>query len=209
MLPKFVQHIIDDTSVHKVSPVHFREKIYKHLIRLSPSDRYLRFGHSVKDEGIRKYVDKMTNKDYIFVIFNDRLQIIAMAHLANYPNDVAEIGFSVNAEDRKKDFATKLFNRAMLTAKVLEIKELIVYFLPENKAMYKTAQKFGMSIVSEDGDMKGKYKVENVTNCDMIEYAISQQMNIFDFLMKTSTSQFKLLKKLFINVPPKEIKKDD
>lgn len=206
MLPKFVQHIIDDRSVHKISPATFREKIYKHLLRLSPADRYLRFGHSVKDEGIRKYVDKMTEEDFIFVIFNDDLQIIAMAHLANYPNKISELGFSVNKEDRKKDLASKLFNRAMLAAKVLEIQELFVYFLPENKAMYKTAKKFGMVITNEDGEMKGKYKLTNLTNCDLIEFAVAQQLNIFDFLMKANISQFKLLKTLFVNEDIKEIK---
>lgn len=199
MLNKFVKHIIDDCSVHKIRPSSFREKIYKHLVRLPPEDRYLRFGYTIRDEAIRKYVDKISDENSIFVIFNDDLQIIAMAHLSVEPDKVAELGFSVNKECRKKNFASKLFERAMLTAKVLNLKEMFVTFLPENNAMRESAKKFGMKITNVDGDMNGRLKLTEITGPELFEYALVHQVNIFDFILKTNLSQFRFLRRALMN----------
>ena len=193
---KVVKRIIDDKDVHKVSALVYREKIYKHLIRLSPEDRYLRFGYTVGNEAIKKYVDKISPDDNTFVIVNDDLQIIAMAHMSIDENKIGEIGFSVNKECRKKNHATKLFQRALITAKVLGLTELYVVFLPENRAMRESAQKFGMEIQKVDGDMTGRKKLKQISPIELFEYAIAQQMNLFDFIVKANFSQFRLLKRV-------------
>ncbi len=60
-----------------------RHRILSHLLELEPSDRYLRFGHPATDEQIRKYVMSLDfQRDEVFGIFNRRLQLIAVAHLA-------------------------------------------------------------------------------------------------------------------------------
>src|SRR5688572_2200958 len=63
-----------------------RPRIAAHLMALDPHDRYLRFGHPATDEQIAKYVDTIDfERDEVFGIFNRRLELIAMAHLANAP----------------------------------------------------------------------------------------------------------------------------
>src|SRR5690606_38914678 len=61
----------------------YRERITQHLLQLDPADRYLRFGYAANDEQIRRYADQLDfERDEIFGIYNRRLELIAMAHLA-------------------------------------------------------------------------------------------------------------------------------
>ena len=51
--------------------------------RLSEHDRYLRFGYAASDAQIARYVDQLDfDRDEVFGIFNRRLELVAMAHLA-------------------------------------------------------------------------------------------------------------------------------
>jgi hypothetical protein len=55
----------------------------EHLLALPPPDRYLRFGYAASDEQIGRYVDQLNfERDELFGIFNRKLELIAMAHLA-------------------------------------------------------------------------------------------------------------------------------
>ena len=66
--------------------VNHRERIAKHLLSLDPQDRYLRFGYLAQDEHIQRYVEKLDfERDEIFGIYNRKLELIAMAHLAHQP----------------------------------------------------------------------------------------------------------------------------
>ena len=68
--------------IRKLSPRH-RPKILQHLVRLEPQDRYLRFGYPATDEQIGRYVDGLNFvRDEIYGVFNRRLELVAMAHLA-------------------------------------------------------------------------------------------------------------------------------
>ena len=72
-------------------------------------DRYLRFGHPAVDAQIGRYVDLIDfDRDEVFGVFNRRLQLIAMAHLA-YLGDsqrphAAEFGVSVLPRYRGRGF---------------------------------------------------------------------------------------------------------
>jgi hypothetical protein len=60
-----------------------RQRIGEHLLALTPSDRYLRFGHAIGDGQITRYAQTLDfERDELFGVFNRRLQVIAMAHLA-------------------------------------------------------------------------------------------------------------------------------
>ena len=62
-----------------------RARIRAHLLGLDEHDRYLRFGFAASDAQISHYADALDfERDELFGIFNRRLDLIAMAHLA-YP----------------------------------------------------------------------------------------------------------------------------
>ena len=77
-----------------------RARIATHLLALESQDRYLRFGFTASDAQVQRYVDSLNfERDEIFGIYNRRLELIAMAHLARACDDelksCAEFGVSV------------------------------------------------------------------------------------------------------------------
>ena len=68
--------------VRSLGPRH-RPRIERHLLGLDTQDRYWRFGYNAGDERIRLYVrDLDFERDELFGVFNRRLEIVALAHLA-------------------------------------------------------------------------------------------------------------------------------
>ena len=90
--------------IRSLGPRH-RERIVAHLLVAGRASRYLRFGYPASDAQIVRYVDTIDfDHDEVFGIFNRRLELIAMAHLAYRPADAdprptrsAEFGVSVHA----------------------------------------------------------------------------------------------------------------
>jgi len=87
-LPDSPNHVPDKPNwtwipIRSLGPRH-RERITSHLLSLPESDRYLRFGYAATDGQLSKYVDMLDfEQDEVFGIFNRRLELIAMAHLAH------------------------------------------------------------------------------------------------------------------------------
>jgi GNAT superfamily N-acetyltransferase len=134
-----------------------RPRIAAHLRQLSEHDRYLRFGYPATDEQVCKYVDMLDfERDEMFGIFNRRLELIAMAHLANSPDKagegrrMAEFGVSVLAHGRRRRYGARLFEHAVLHARNRGVDSLFIHALSENTAMLKIAKNAG-AVVQRDG----------------------------------------------------------
>src|SRR4029453_6562458 len=110
--------------IRSLGPRH-RERILAHLLALDDRARYLRFGHHATNAQIARYVDTLDfEHDEVFGIFNRRLELIAMAHLAYRKTDAArgraasaEFGVSVLTKTRRRGFGRRLFEHAMLHAR--------------------------------------------------------------------------------------------
>ncbi len=143
--------------IRSLAPRH-RERIAAHLIGLPDTDRYLRFGYPATDTQISKYVDMLDfEHDEVFGIFNRRLVLVALAHLAHpgvEPNghrqDIAEFGVSVLPRARGRGFGHRLFEHAVLHARNRGVQRLMVHTLSENNAMLRIAKSAGAS-VERDG----------------------------------------------------------
>src|SRR5687768_18474258 len=114
-----------------------RSRIAHHLLELDEHDRYLRFGYQANDEQIERYVAQLDfERDEIFGIFNRRLQLIAMAHLAfiHEPDAVpaAEFGVSVLKQARGRGFGARLFDRAVMHARNEGVELMFIHALSEN-----------------------------------------------------------------------------
>lgn len=60
-----------------------RKRMLTHLLALSEFDRHRRFGQVATDEQIRGYVDRIDfARDELFGVFDMRLRLVAVAHLA-------------------------------------------------------------------------------------------------------------------------------
>ena len=70
--------------IRSLAPRH-RDRITRHLLELPERDRYLRFGYMASDSQIAQYVQQLDfERDEVLGIFNRRLRLLAMAHLAYF-----------------------------------------------------------------------------------------------------------------------------
>jgi RimJ/RimL family protein N-acetyltransferase len=122
-----------------------------HLLALGEDDRYMRFGHHASDEQIEHYVKSLRfGHDQLLGIFDRRLQLIAVAHLALSTHmqdfETAEFGVSVLRHARGRGYGGRLFARSMVYARNSGITHLVVHSLSENAPMIRIAQRAGAQI---------------------------------------------------------------
>ena len=134
-----------------------RPRISAHLKRLAPQDRYLRFGYPATDEQIENYVNQLNfARDDIYGVFNRRLEIVAMAHLAFSVDPewatCAEFGVSVDLRMRGKGLGARLFDRAVMHARNQGVGLLFIHALSENTAMLKIARQSGARVVRDGSE---------------------------------------------------------
>ena len=132
-----------------------RPKIAAHLKSLGTQDRYLRFGYPATDEQIDGYVAQLNfARDDIYGVFNRRLQIVSMAHLAFSVDPqwatCAEFGVSVDLKMRGRGLGARMFDRAMTHARNEGVSLMFIHALSENTPMLKIARKAGAR-VERDG----------------------------------------------------------
>ena len=172
-----------------------RPKIAAHLKSLGTQDRYLRFGYPATDEQIDCYVAKLDFvRDDIYGVFNRRLQIVSMAHLAFSVDPqwatCAEFGVSVDLKMRGRGLGARMFDRAMTHARNEGVSLMFIHALSENTPMLKIARKAGAR-VERDGSESDAYLSLQPANLDsqMHEF-LEEGMADLDFQIKTRARQF-------------------
>lgn len=172
-----------------------RTRIAAHLLALDERDRYLRFGYAAKDTQIQSYVAQLNfERDEIFGIYNRRLQLIAVAHLAMSVNAKqvrsAEFGVSVISKSRGRGLGARLFERAALSASNAGIEIMFIQALNENAAMLSIARKAG-AIVERDGAESEAYLKLPTGNLDtQLAEIIAEQAAQIDYQIKLQAKQF-------------------
>lgn len=139
-----------------------RRRILDHLLELDEHDRYLRFGYKATTEQIQHYVASIDFKrDEVFGIFNSKLHLVAMAHLAAMPGQgphgdgssrgrAMEFGVSVLKAGRGKGLGLRLFEHAITHARNQHASHMMIHALSENAPMLKIAAKAG-AVIERDG----------------------------------------------------------
>ncbi len=172
-----------------------RDAIAQHLMALDDRDRYLRFGYMATDEQVRRYVDTLDfERDDIFGIFNRRLQLIAMAHLAFSPNPeasaCAEFGVSVLAHARGRGYGARLFDRAMVRARNEGVELLFVHALSENAAMIRIARKAGAAIERDGSETEAHLRLPPATLDSRVSELLEEQVAQTDYRLKQQVKTF-------------------
>ena len=173
-----------------------RERIAHHLLALSPHDRYLRFGHWAHDEQIQRYVASLDfERDEIFGIYNRKLVLIAMAHLAR--NDDAqyrhcvEFGVSVLRKARGRGYGSRLFDRAVMHARNQGVSMLFIHALSENVAMLKIARHAGARVERDGSESEAYLTVPQATLDSQVSGLFQDQMAEIDYQLKMQAKQFR------------------
>lgn len=146
--------------IRSLGPSH-TERIGQHLLSLAPADRYLRFGYAANDAQIKRYVAGLNfERDEIFGIYNRRLELIAMAHLAFAVEadftSCAEFGVSVLSHARGRGYGARLFDRAVMHARNEGVRMMFIHALSDNTNMLNIARAAGAK-VERDGSESEAY----------------------------------------------------
>jgi ribosomal protein S18 acetylase RimI-like enzyme len=170
-----------------------RPRILRHLLALDSRDRYLRFGYAASDEQVEHYVDGLDfERDEVFGVFNRRLDVIAMAHLAyeqaadGAPDTsrIAEFGVSVSAASRGRGFGGRLFDHAVLHARNRGIDTLTISALSENTTMLRIARSAGATVSFEGPDALAHLKLPPEDLASHVEAMVGNHAAEFDYSLK-------------------------
>jgi RimJ/RimL family protein N-acetyltransferase len=190
------------TLVRELDDTH-RAAALSHFLALEAEDRHLRFGSPTSDAIIERYVANLNfNRDALFGVFNDALDLVGIAHLAYVPsaNDgtrSAEFGVSVLHDDRHRGLGAGLLARAAVHARNTHIDTLFVHCLAKNKAMMHLAHKLGMRVEFAYGDADA-YLILPPANAQSILHEASQEhMADLDYALKANLKQSKQIWRWF------------
>jgi RimJ/RimL family protein N-acetyltransferase len=181
-------------TIRSLGPKH-RERIARHLLELDAHDRYLRFGYIASDEQIRRYVEGLDfERDDIFGIYNRKLKLIAMAHLA-YSVDrsfaaCGEFGVSVSKSARGRGYGGKLFERAVVHARNEGVHLMFIHALSENTAMLKIARKAGATVVKDGPESEAYLSLPPATFDSRLTEMLEEQIAKTHYRLKVQAKQF-------------------
>ncbi len=169
-----------------------RRRIAAHLLGLGERDRYLRFGYAAKDAQIERYVAGLDfDRDEVLGIFNRRLELVAMAHLAYDPAPqlpdkpaMAEFGVSVSASMRGRGIGRRLFDRAALHARNRGIETLFIHALSENAPMLKIARNAGAKVERAGSESEAWLRLVPDTMSSHVDEALERHLAEVDFQFK-------------------------
>ncbi len=170
-----------------------RPRILAHLLALDMSDRYLRFGYAAADDQIRRYVERIAfERDEVFGVFNRRLELIALAHLAYEPSvetdpereTSAEFGVSVAVRARGRGYGARLFDHAVLRARNRRVDTIVIHALSENVAMLKIVRHAGALIERTGADSEARLKLPPENFATIMAGMVEQQLGELDYQFK-------------------------
>ncbi|MGM9483622.1 GNAT family N-acetyltransferase [Roseateles sp. NT4] len=171
-----------------------RRRIIEHLLALEPHDRYLRFGYPASDEQIRKYALSIDfARDEVLGIFNRRLHLIALAHLAYAPplnggsesdRSMAEFGVSVLPQSRSRGLGRRLFDAAALHARNRGVDTLFIHALSENRPMLRIAAAAGALVERDGGESAAWLRLPPDSFSSQVEQALERHLGELDFQFK-------------------------
>lgn len=180
--------------IRSIGPSH-RGRIEQHLLELDEHDRYLRFGYAANDEQIRRYVHGLDfDRDEIFGVYNRRLELIAMAHLA-FSHDpatlsCAEFGVSVSRKARGRHYGSRLFERAVMHARNEGVDMLFIHALSENTAMLKIARHAGAVLERAGSETDAYLRLPPATIDSRVSEMVEQQLALTDYRFKKQAKSF-------------------
>jgi GNAT superfamily N-acetyltransferase len=186
--------------IRSLAPRH-RERIVRHLVELPEQDRYLRFGYAASDDQVRQYVRQINfDQDEVLGIFNRRLHLLAMAHLAYLPDPTgratscAEFGVSVAARARGRGYGRRLFDLAALHARNRGVQTLLIHALSENMPMLHIARVAGAEVVREGSESQALLQLPADTFASQVEQIVETGAAEWDYRFKQQARRMERLK---------------
>ena len=181
--------------IRSLGPSH-RERIAIHLKALDGNDRYLRFGYQATDDQIQRYVDGLDfDRDDIFGIYNRKLELIAVAHLAFSASvehrSCAEFGVSVLKKVRGRGYGSRMFQRAVIHGRNHGVDLLFIHALSENAAMLKIARNGGAKLERYGSETEAYLRLPPATLDSHVSELVGEQVALTDYRFKQQARNFR------------------
>lgn len=163
---------------------HHRARVLRHLRQLSPHDLWLRFGYSVNDDALVRYVRNLHfTRDAVFGIFDDAAELLALGHLGfdtDAGSKTAEFGISVLPAMRRHGLGLRLLQRAAMHARNRGASQLVMTYMPENDALRLLAQRAGMDLVPDLDEPRAYLSLEPPTAQSLMDETFSEILAAID-----------------------------
>jgi RimJ/RimL family protein N-acetyltransferase len=134
-------------------------QLQKHLIRLDPESRRMRFGAIVRDHHVKRFIETLNWSTSIHLGYFDRGQLCGAAHLVSFDQCDApgvEYAVSVEAPHQNAGIGTELTRRAVTIARNRGLRELYMVCLRENARMQHIAHKVGATVILAGIEVEGR-----------------------------------------------------
>lgn len=177
-----------------------RKRLLRHFLALDSGDRLLRFGSVLSDDLVSRYVENIDfSRDAVFGVYDRKLRLLGVGHLAFASRDalpsvgvfttkerIAEFGASVAAFARGMGVGSRLFERAAIRCRNVDIDTLYMHCLTSNKVMMHIAKKAGMAIHRDYGEADAYLKLPPANPASMLQEAVAEQVATFDYTLKAN-----------------------
>lgn len=177
-----------------------RRSLLMHCLALGENDRRLRFGSTMPDESITKYVQRIDFKrDTVFGVYDNKFHLVGVGHLAFVPRDalptinratgkecIAEFGVSVLESARGFGVGSKLFERAAIHCRNADVDTLYMHYLATNKTMIHIARKAGMEIQCNYGEADAYLKLLLASPVSVLKETAEEQVAMFDYPLQAN-----------------------
>jgi RimJ/RimL family protein N-acetyltransferase len=173
-----------------------RRRVLRHFLALDAGDRLLRFGTVLPDERIVHYVEGIDfGRDTVYGVHNYAFRIVAVGHLAFAPTrdgqstskaNVAEFGVSVSKSARGLGIGSKLFERAAIRCRNMDVDTLYMHCLASNKVMMRIARKAGMEVEKEFGEADAYLRLLPADPASVMREALDEQAALIDYTVKAN-----------------------
>lgn len=174
-------------TVHELGRSH-QAAITEHFQALGGEDRRLRFGATLSDDAIAQHVANIRyGSDSLFGVYSDDLRLLAVAHLASRV-DPAELGLSVLPAARGQGVGSLLFERAVLRARSLGIRELFMHCLAQNDAILHIARKAGMQVTRDGIEAEARLRLP-ATDLSVLAAELSEARRAWEDWVLTAAAQ--------------------
>jgi RimJ/RimL family protein N-acetyltransferase len=132
----------------------------RHLLRLDGEDRRLRFGSTVKDEGIRAFVRRLDIRRTLVLGHLDAAgEVVGAVQIFLADARSVELAFSVEAAFRVLGLGTALMERALLWARNRGLRQVYLHCWTDNRAMCRLAHRAGMALRTSAADTEASLRL--------------------------------------------------
>ena len=145
--------------MNTVEPIRRLEDYHQHLLRLDPESRYLRFGYSISDHMIERFLSTIIlepEAHQIFAIY-DGEDAVGIGHVSRVG---VELAFSVLGTHRRQGIGNDLMAACLNWCREQGYVEGCMVCLSSNHTIRKLAARNGMIMQTEQGETLAKFRLD-------------------------------------------------